>query len=531
MGRLYRVIVGLACLVMLVVVIPGTAQPVSAATSGGSTGYWLVASDGGVYQRGTTNFGGMRGRSLVKPVVGAAATTNGLGYWEVSSDGGVFSFGDAKFYGSTGHVKLNKPVVGMAADPVTGGYWLVASDGGVFSFNAPFFGSTGGRRLAQPVVGMAATPTGKGYWLVASDGGVFTFGDAGFYGSTGAVHLSRPVVGIAPTNDGKGYWLTASDGGVFNFGDAPYAGSAAATALWAPVVSISAVPSRPGYWLAGADGGVFTYGGAPFLGASGQRAGDPPIVAMIATAHGYPFPPGGTGYDISQWQCPGSPYNGTFPTGPHSVSVVQVSGGAINQGPNPCYSSEIAWAGANVSIYIFMDPLPSPPPPESLTGPAGTCAGNVSCESYNFGWYWARHWVNYSHGLGVNSSLWWLDVETAAKAGWSTASSAQANNSQVIAGAVAGLRSSGVIPGIYSTNYQWGLITGYHVSFPGIALWIPGAGNISGGTYSATSFCAGNAGNLYAPFAGGTPVLVQYGYVHNGYTGPALPWDQDYACP
>jgi hypothetical protein len=527
MGRLYRTMLGLACLVMLVVVaVPRTATRAAAATSAGSPGYWLVASDGGVYQRGTTNFGGLRGHPLAKPVVGGAATVNGLGYWLVASDGGVFSFGDAAFHGSTGRVRLNKPVVGMAADPSTGGYWLVASDGGVFSFGAPFHGSTGGRRLDQPVVGMAATPDGGGYWLVASDGGVFSFGDAGFYGSTGAVHLAKPVVGMTPTIDGKGYWLTASDGGVFNFGDAGFEGSAAGTPLWKPVVSISAVPTGRGFWLAAADGGVFTYGGAPFLGASGQRAGDPPIVAMIATAHGYPFRPGGTGYDISQWQCPGT---GTFPTGGHSVSIVQVSAGAINQGPNPCYSAEVAWAGANVSIYIFLDPLPSPPPAEALTGPAGNCLGNVSCESYNFGWYWARHWVSYSHGLGVNSSLWWLDVET--KGGWSTASAAQANNSQVIAGAAAGLRSSGVIPGIYATNYQWGLITGYHVSFPGIALWIPGAGNISTGTLSAVNICAGKAGNLYAPFAGGTPVLVQYGYVGNGYTGPAVPWDQDYACP
>ena len=39
------------------------------------------------------------------------------GYWLVASDGGIFSFGDARFYGSTGGIHLNQPVVGMAADP------------------------------------------------------------------------------------------------------------------------------------------------------------------------------------------------------------------------------------------------------------------------------------------------------------------------------------------------------------------------------------------------------------------------------
>ena len=39
------------------------------------------------------------------------------GYWLVASDGGIFTFGDAAFYGSTGRMHLNKPIVGMAATP------------------------------------------------------------------------------------------------------------------------------------------------------------------------------------------------------------------------------------------------------------------------------------------------------------------------------------------------------------------------------------------------------------------------------
>ena len=38
---------------------------------------------------------------------------DGRGYWLVASDGGIFSFGDAAFFGSTGAIHLNQPIVGM----------------------------------------------------------------------------------------------------------------------------------------------------------------------------------------------------------------------------------------------------------------------------------------------------------------------------------------------------------------------------------------------------------------------------------
>jgi pro-kumamolisin-like protein/IPT/TIG domain-containing protein len=162
------------------------------------------------------------------------------GYWLVASDGGIFSYGAAAFYGSTGNLVLNKPVVGMAATPDDGGYWLVASDGGIFSYgDANFYGSTGNISLNKPVVGMAATPDGGGYWLVASDGGIFSYGDAGFYGSTGSLALNAPVVGMTPSLSGVGYWLVASDGGIFSYGDAAFFGSTGGTRLNAPVVGMA----------------------------------------------------------------------------------------------------------------------------------------------------------------------------------------------------------------------------------------------------------------------------------------------------
>ena len=78
----------------------------------------------------------MGARHLNQPIVGMTATSESddNGYWMVASDGGVFSFGDARFHGSTGSIHLNQPIVGMAATSDGKGYWMVASDGGVFSF-------------------------------------------------------------------------------------------------------------------------------------------------------------------------------------------------------------------------------------------------------------------------------------------------------------------------------------------------------------------------------------------------------------
>jgi hypothetical protein len=43
-----------------------------------------------------------------------ASSLSGNGYWLVASDGGIFALGDAGFYGSAGSLPLTRPVVGMA---------------------------------------------------------------------------------------------------------------------------------------------------------------------------------------------------------------------------------------------------------------------------------------------------------------------------------------------------------------------------------------------------------------------------------
>ncbi|MFV1989301.1 MAG: transglycosylase family protein, partial [Acidimicrobiales bacterium] len=136
------------------------------------------------------------------------ATASGRGYWLAASDGGIFAFGDAGFFGSTGAMTLNSPIVGGASSASGNGYWLVAADGGIFAFgDARFLGSMGATPLNRPVVGMSATKTGSGYWLVASDGGVFAFGDAKFVGSGLDFVKKAKVVDLAPLQGVDGYIL------------------------------------------------------------------------------------------------------------------------------------------------------------------------------------------------------------------------------------------------------------------------------------------------------------------------------------
>ena len=247
-------------------------------------GYWLAASDGGVFPFGdASGYGSTGGVHLNQPIVGLAATPSKHGYWLVAADGGVFPFGDAAGYGSTGGIRLTRPVVGLTPTSSGRGYWLVASDGGIFPFgDAVGHGSTGAIHLNQPIVGMAATSDGGGYWLVAADGGIFPFGDAIGRGSTGGLHLNSPVVGMAATADSAGYWLVAADGGIFPFGDAAGHGSTGGVRLARPMVGMAATPDGAGYWLVAADGGVFPFGDAAGMGSLGGTRLNRPVVTIAA---------------------------------------------------------------------------------------------------------------------------------------------------------------------------------------------------------------------------------------------------------
>ena len=57
---------------------------------------------------------------LNAPVVGIARNQGGSGYWLAASDGGVFALGGAPFMGSMGGSHLNRPVSSIASVTPTG---------------------------------------------------------------------------------------------------------------------------------------------------------------------------------------------------------------------------------------------------------------------------------------------------------------------------------------------------------------------------------------------------------------------------
>jgi hypothetical protein len=239
-----------------------------AATPSGE-GYWLVASDGGVFTFGDARFFGSAGDTGVDDVVGMARTPSGSGYWIATRSGRVFGYGEARAAsaGRSGVVAIVRNAVGVgytlvygdggvvgAAGRTAGGMWTVTSAGRVRALGgAPFEGEVT-TALNAPIVGMAGAPWGEGYWLVAADGGIFSFGSARFFGSTGALRLNQPIVGMAPS-PGAGYWFVASDGGVFTFSPSARPPATGCTVFpadnaWNTDISSYPVHSRSAAWVA-----------------------------------------------------------------------------------------------------------------------------------------------------------------------------------------------------------------------------------------------------------------------------------------
>jgi photosystem II stability/assembly factor-like uncharacterized protein len=213
-------------------------------------GYWLVAADGGVFSFGDTKFygsipglglapaGSNAPKRLNAPIVGMVPSTDGRGYFMVASDGGVFAFGDAKFEGSCpGIGGCSGAAVAVMPDTSGSGYWLVTTTGHVYSFgDAHYYGAPGPQFV--PVTAAVATPDGKGYWILFSNGVVAGYGDAGSFGSpAGATGGGNPATAILATTDGGGYWVTTANGTVYNYGDAPNDGGMSGTHLNGAIIA------------------------------------------------------------------------------------------------------------------------------------------------------------------------------------------------------------------------------------------------------------------------------------------------------
>ena len=158
-------------------------------------GYWLDASDGGVFSYGDTQYYGSipglgsasrPGRASrtasTRPLWAWCRRADDDGYFMVASDGGVFAFGDAHFAGSCpGIGGCSGAAVAVMPDASGNGYWLVTATGNVYTFgDAPYFGAPG---PSGTVTRLFSTPDGLGYWILLADGQVFSYGDAAAAGS------------------------------------------------------------------------------------------------------------------------------------------------------------------------------------------------------------------------------------------------------------------------------------------------------------------------------------------------------------
>ena len=213
-------------------------------------GYWLVASDGGIFAFGTLGFygsipglgyapaGSASPKRLAAPIVGMVPSPDGGGYFMVASDGGVFAFGDANFAGSCpGIGGCSGAAVAVMPDASGNGYWLVTATGNVYDFgDAANFGAPGPQ--GSPVTSAVRTPNGGGYWILLANGNILGYGNATDYGNAaGQFGGSNPASAIFAVDDGGGYWLASANGVVATYGDAPNDGSMAGTKLNGPIIA------------------------------------------------------------------------------------------------------------------------------------------------------------------------------------------------------------------------------------------------------------------------------------------------------
>lgn len=175
------------------------------------------------------------------------------------------------------------------------------------------------------------------------------------------------------------------------------------------------------------------------------------------------YVPTGYGYDISWPQC-----GGAYPVlSRGQFGVVGITDGhAFSE--NPCFASEYHWAsGGGYAPSIYMNVNIG----SAASGPCDP--SDPPCGAYNYGYAAARDaflsaWVA-TNGESLNSSMWWLDVETANA--WSTD---PMPNWLVIRGAIDYLHQVHRIVGVYSTPYMWSSIAGSYQA-TGVPNWVAGA--------------------------------------------------------
>ena len=144
--------------------------------------------------------------TLNAPIVGMVPSSDGGGYFMVASDGGVFAFGDAKFAGSCpGIGGCSGAAVAVMPDASGNGYWLVTAPAtSTPSVTPPYYGAPGPQSV--PVTSAVRTPDGAGYWILFANGQVVRLRRRRRPRQSRPAHFGgfNPATAIFATSDGGG---------------------------------------------------------------------------------------------------------------------------------------------------------------------------------------------------------------------------------------------------------------------------------------------------------------------------------------
>jgi hypothetical protein len=231
------------------------------------TGYWIAASDGGVFSFGKAPFyGSLGGKVLSSPITAITQTMDNQGYYLLGKDGAVYAFGDAQFKGgincqpgATSGACLVSGASAIGIASTQSGYYITDNKGNVYAFgDAQYFGNAIG---SSGITSIATSRSGNGYWLASNTGQVYAFGDAQYFGNVdGSTDINNIII-----NNGNGYCLSAKSGKVSCKVSVDYGDSSSLKPVGGIVGIIPSFDGN-GYWQLGGDGGVFAFGSARYSG-------------------------------------------------------------------------------------------------------------------------------------------------------------------------------------------------------------------------------------------------------------------------
>ena len=199
------------------------------------------------------------------------------------------------------------------------------------------------------------------------------------------------------------------------------------------------------------------------------------------------------------------------PTAWYRLMVVEVNAKFVMD-ENPCLSTELAFARTHANMvgnYHLPDYPTATELAQSGYWPRRCAASDLLCHTYNSGFQQGTWAVNLLRSKGTSPRFLWVDIEHRVEQDWSKNIPA---NVSLIEGEIAGIRSLGVQPGVYSYTYGWREITGDWQA--GLPQWVTIGRSTSGAARVARCSQAG--------FTNGPVVMVQ------STTGA---FDMDTVCP